>query len=389
LGVWLFKPPLLYLQNKKNMLENYLKVDRSGNYLTPHTTAGYSTRNYYSEEEYTEIQEKLNLIYSNEGKGYLVGSIYVGKGSNIPRHKIKEFFKENNLKKTSLIESSDTVIFDKQSIKTLKDWFDLKIEKIYIIPFTQELYNLLKEDVEGYIKSYGSRSSWSQNQRTQFYILLEQNFNLGNNIVIDEDTFNTFSLDKKYKQIFKNIEPQNYYPQMAYRTKNVSELWETIEYYLTNPHGNIIWDDVLLDSLNSDGLDMDDNYIDVLYSMFDSKETENIQLALEMLSNVNLEKHGLTVALLLNKYKMTFEWGNGNTGSQALKTLTLYFKNKGIEWKKDYRTFSTGLFNFYKNDEESTKIIKKFFIDSLNNYLDLDKDFNIQLSDINFTIIKK
>jgi hypothetical protein len=184
------------------MLENYLKVDRSGNYLTPHTAVGYNTRNYYSEEEYAEIQEKLNLIYSNEGKGYLVGSIYVGKGSNIPRHKIKEFFKENNLKKTSLIESSDTVVFDKQSIKTLKEWLDLEIEKIYIIPFTQELYDLLKEDVEGYIKSYGNnRSSWSQNQQTQFYLSLEKNFNLRNNIVIDEDTFNSFSSHKKYKQI--------------------------------------------------------------------------------------------------------------------------------------------------------------------------------------------
>jgi hypothetical protein len=37
----------------------------------------------------------------------------------------------------------------------------------------------------------------------------------------------------------------------------------------------------------------------------------------------------------------------------------------------------------------STKIIKKFFIDSLNNYLDLDKDFNIQLSDIDFAVIRK
>jgi hypothetical protein len=89
------------------------------------------------------------------------------------------------------------------------------------------------------------------------------------------------------------------------------------------------------------------------------------------------------------KYNNVFTWGSGNTGSQALKTLILYFKNKGIDWKADYRKFSTGLFSFYKNDEESIKIIKKFFIDSLNNYLDLDKDFNIQLSNIDFKVIRK
>ena len=370
------------------MLENYLRMDLNGSYLTPYISNGYGNKNYYSESEYEEIHKKVDSIYLNDGKGYLVGSIYVGKGSNIPRHKIKEFFKENNLKKTSLIESSDTVVFDKQAIKSLKDWFNMNIEDVYIVPFTQELYDLLKEEIKSYEKSY-SNQSWLKNKVKEFYTSLEKNFNLGNKVVIDSDINNNNNLNKNLKLLFKNIKPQKSYTQYSYRTKNISELWETVQYYLTNPHGNIIWDDVLLDSLNSDGLDMDDNYIDVLYNMFDSKEPENIQLALEMLSNVNLEKYGLTVALLLNKYKMTFEWGNGNTGGQALKTLSLYFKNKGIEWKKDYRTFSTGLFNFYKNDEESTKIIKKFFIDSLNNYLDLDKDFNIQLSNIDFAVIRK
>ncbi len=367
------------------MLENYLRMDRNGSYLTPYIYS-YNTQNYYPESEYEEIHQKIDSIYLNEGKGYLVGSIYVGKGSNIPRHKIKEFFKENNLKKTSLIESSDTVVFDKQAIKSLKDWFDLRMEEVYIVPFTQELYDLLKEEIKGYEKSH-SGQSWSKNHVMEFYRFLDRHFKLGSTVLIDKESYN--NLNRGLKSLLKDIKPQNYYTQYSYRTKNINDLWETTQYYLTNPHGNIIWDDVLLDSLNSDGLDMDNNYIDVLYSMFDSKEPENIQLALEMLSNVNLEKYGLTVALLLNKYKMMFEWGNGNTGGQALKTLSLYFKNKGIEWKKDYRTFSTGLLNFYKNDEESTKIIKKFFIDSLNDYLNLDKDFNIQLSDINFTVIKK
>ena len=386
LGVWLFKPPLLYLQNKKKKIEkNYFILSKHQYYEKANS---YYSKQYFKPEELGKIQKDLNLIYSNEGKGNMVGPIYVGKGSNIPRHKIKEFFKEKNIKKTSLIETSSTVVFDKQVIKQLVDYYKGEEVKTAVIPYTQQIFDYIKNDYSLALKQItNSSNKWAVNNLKGKLEEMTKLFESKVNILIKEGDYNDYPLD--FKKVIGDITFTKTIAVNNYRTKNISELWETIEYYLTKPHGNIIWDDVLLDSLNSDGLDMDDNYIDVLYSMFDSKETENIQLALEMLSNVNLEKHGLTVALLLNKYKMTFEWGNGNTGSQALKTLTLYFKNKGIEWKKDYRTFSTGLFNFYKNDEESTKIIKKFFIDSLNNYLDLDKDFNIQLSDINFTIIKK
>jgi hypothetical protein len=92
-----------------------------------------------------------------------------------------------------------------------------------------------------------------------------------------------------------------------------------------NPHGNIIWDDNILETLNSDGIDLDDDYVSTLDSMFSSREPDNIRLAIEMMSNVNLNKYGLTIALLLNKHSSNMNWGNGNTGSQAYKTLDRYF----------------------------------------------------------------
>ena len=95
---------------------------------------------------------------------------------------------------------------------------------------------------------------------------------------------------------------------------------------------------------------------------------DNIKLAIEMLSNVNLEKHGLTIALLLNRWKDRMSWGQGNTYSQAFKTLDRYFRNKGIDWKKDFRSLGADLYNNYKK-EEDREIISRFVIDNLNKYL--------------------
>ena len=61
-------------------------------------------------------------------------------------------------------------------------------------------------------------------------------------------------------------------------------------------------------------------------------------------------------------------WGNGNTNNQAYKTLDRYFGNKGINWKMDFRTFTTGLFNNY-SDEKSREIISNFLLSNINIFL--------------------
>jgi hypothetical protein len=347
----------------------------------------YNLKQYYDINDLNEIQRNLNLIHSNKGDGPMIGPVYVGKGSNIPRHKIKEFFREKNLKKTSIIEKSNTVVFDKQIIKQLIDKYKGTEEKIAIIPFTQRIFDHIKNYHSTVLKTIPKGNNWSITNHNDKLNEMTKFFNNDVNILIREENYNNYDLD--FRKIVGDITFTKKIAINNYRTKNLTEVWDIIESYLTNPHNNIIWDDTLLESLNSDGLDMDDDYINILYSMFESNEQDNIKLALEMLLNVNLEKHSLTVVLLLNKYKSIFDLRSGNTGSQALKTLNLYFKNKGINWREDYRTFSSGLFNFYKNDEKSIKIIKKFFIDNLNSYLKRNEAFYIQLSDIDFSVINK
>jgi hypothetical protein len=315
---------------------------------------GSNSKSFYDKETLNDYKSKIKAILNNSGNGELGKVLYVGKGSNVPRHKVKIFVEENKIRKTSIIEHSDTVFFDKNIINDVYKWLKCKEVKVAIVPFTQELLNSI-----GMINNMAGQANY-----LKFYT---ESFNNKSNLVIYYDEYNNYPLD--FKQALGNLDWKDLYEQDAYRTKNIQDTFNTLLYYFKNPHGNIIWDDTILEKFNSDGIDLDDDYISTLDSMFSSGEPDNVRLAIEMMSNVNLEKSGLTIALLLNKHKNAMNWGNGNTGSQAYKTLDRYFKNKGINWKYDFRVFSAGLYKNYSHNEEAKKTIEYFVLGNINDYL--------------------
>jgi hypothetical protein len=308
---------------------------------------------FHTEGELHQYKNQIRDILNNDGNGKLGKVLYVGKGSNAPRHKIKMLVEENKIKKTSIIENSDTVIFDKKIIEDIAKWFNTcSMVKIAIVPFTQEIYT------SAYTASNGNGNyidRWKEYLKKPF------------SMVIYEEDYVTFP--KEFKQILGGIDWVECYEQNNYRTKNIQDVFDTIQFYFENPHGNIIWDSNILETLNSDGIDLDEEYVSTLNNMFASNDSDNIRLAIEMMSNVNLNKWGLTIALLLNKWKHNMNWGMGNTGSQAYKTLDRYFMNKGIDWKRDYRSFSAGLYKNYSHDENAKRVIEDFVLQNINRYL--------------------
>jgi hypothetical protein len=339
----------------ENCIEPKYSNGRNGNgyFYTNYYFGGNKT--FFTKSELEGHKGKINAVLNNSGNGEIGKVLYVGKGSNIPRHKVKVFVEENKIKKTSIIENSDTVFFDKNVINDVYKWFGrCKEVKVAIIPFTKELLDVI----------FKINNSISQTQYVQQYI---KAFDKKASLVIYYNEYNSYP--QEFKQALGNLDWKDLHEQDTYRTKNIEDIFNTLEYYFKNPHGNIIWDDTILETLNSDGIDLDEDYISTLDSMFASREPDNIRLAIEMMSNVNLNKFGLTIALLLNKYKEAMNWGNGNTGSQAYKTLDRYFKNKGINWKYDFRTFSAGLYKNYSHDEEAKKTIEHFVLGNINNFL--------------------
>lgn len=363
--------------------ENCIEVKIStsyhqNNYFYSNHYQDINSNTFYTRNELKNIQKQIKNILDNKGDNKMGETLYMGKGSSVPRHKMKIFIEENKIKKTSIIEKSDTVIFDKKIIKDIYNWFDVKEEvKIAIIPFTAEICD--------YITKYNSRTLVSLNYGSTTYIERFRNaFKQKKNLIFRYDQYENFPLE--LRKIMGNIEWKEYFEQNGYRVKNLQDIWDIIQNYSKNPHGNIIWDDHILETINSEGIDLNEEYIDTLDSMFASKQSDNIRLAVEMLSNVNLEKFGLTVALLLNRWKHVMSWGNGNTNNQAYKTLDRYFKNKGINWKDDYRLFSAGLYKNYSDNEEAKKIIVGFLLGNINTYLSELKNKDngiIQIKDIN------
>jgi hypothetical protein len=338
-------------------IENCITPRYSNNHPRPsyfYSGWGSKDKSFYDKETLEDYKSKINAILNNSGNGELGKVLYVGKGSNVPRHKVKIFVEENKIRKTSIIEHSDTVFFDKNIINDVYKWLKCKEVKVAIVPFTQELLNSIRM-----INNVAGQANY-----LKFYT---DSFNKKSNLVIYYDEYNNYPLD--FKQALGNLDWKDLYEQDAYRTKNIQDIFNTLLYYFKNPHGNIIWDDTILEKFNSDGIDLDDDYISTLDSMFSSGEPDNVRLAIEMMSNVNLEKSGLTIALLLNKHKNAMNWGNGNTGSQAYKTLDRYFKNKGINWKYDFRVFSAGLYKNYSHNEEAKKTIEYFVLGNINDYL--------------------
>ena len=320
-----------------------------------------NNKSFYTKDELEKHKANIKTIFNNEGNGKIGKTIYVGKGSNAPRHKIKMLVEENKIKKTTIIENSDTVIFDKKIINDVYKWFDnCKEVKIVNVPFTKDLLDT--------INKYNSGRPNYAKQYEEFFV---KKYSL----LISHSDYIDYPSD--FKQVLGNLAWEEYHEQHTYRTKNIQDVFDTLQCYFKNPHNNIIWDDEILETLNSEGIDLDEDYVNTLDSMFASREPDNIRLAVEMMSNVNLNKYGLTIALLLNKYSQAMSWGNGNTGSQAYKTLDRYFLNKGIDWKRDYRSFSAGLYKNYANDKGAKEIIEQFVLQNINRYL-TENGFGVQ-----------
>ena len=73
----------------------------------------------FTEQERTDYLAFLNSIINQPKNVDLPGKTYTGKLSNVPRHKLKEYFETTNGKKTSRVEQCDNIIVNKSYITEL------------------------------------------------------------------------------------------------------------------------------------------------------------------------------------------------------------------------------------------------------------------------------
>ena len=339
---------------------NYDKTEHQKSFLYHNYSHSNEGDIYFTEKESKEYEKLINSLLNQKVNTTLTGKIYLGKLSSLPRHKIKDYFKENKVSKTSRLDQSDTIILNKEHLiqfnimfKSDTSWYRLKPCKVYKFDSKQD-----KTYIESNSKSYHNP---------------ELNFNNPFIILIKEENKN--KVTPKLVNFLQGKESEELLYKSLYREKNMVEVHNYLEYILKNPNVKIIFDENIMDPLNQDGFELDEEYLTTLNGMFESKSQDNINLALEMLSNVNIEKNSLTIALFLNKHKSKFSWGTGLsiTKNNSFKSTLKYFKSKNINFESDWRSFSANLYKLHKDNPKNLEIINEFIQQNINQYL---KEFN-------------
>jgi hypothetical protein len=342
---------------KTNTFEPYIPstYDKDKQSILYHNSHTPTDVLFLSENEYKSYNKLITNLLNKHVNTTLGKKVYLGKLSNLPRHKVKEFFIENKVNKTSRVDQSNTIVINKSHLVEFNKMFSsgtsfhlLKPTKIYTFESSQD-NDFIIRNAKTYTNNY------------QKDILCTILINDNNKSKLTPKLVNFLNDKENYDGYYKNL----------YREKNIAELYFYLEYLLKNPNVNVIFDEDLMAPLNQEGFELDEEYLTTLDGMFESKSQDNINLALEMLSNVNIEKYSLTIALFLNKHKDKFAWGSGLsiTQNNSFKSTLKYFKSKNINFESDWRSFSTNLYKLHKDNPENITIITDFVQQNINQYL--------------------
>jgi hypothetical protein len=343
---------------KASLFKPYIPVKYDSNPNLFLSCNVYNEENiFFTPQESKNYENLVNSLLNQKVDTLLTGKVYLGKLSSLPRHKIKDYFKENKITKTSRLDQSDTIILNKEYLIEFNQIFNSNSSWVQLKPCKS--YTFTTEQDKDYLRSISK--TWRSNF-DQFHPFI---------ILIEEDDKPT----SKLINFLQNKKPEDLLYKTLYRGKNLVEVHNYLEYILKNPNVKVVFDEDIMNPLNEEGFELDEEYLTTLDGMFESKLQDNINLALEMLSNVNIEKNSLTIALFLNKHRSKFSWGSGlsiNTNNSFKSTLK-YFKSKNINFDHDWRSFSVNLYKLHKNNPKNLEIINDFIQQNINQYL---KEFN-------------
>ena len=338
----------------------------------------WSWHKYFIEEdEANRIHTLIDLIKSQPKVIPTKGdTVYASKASEIPRFKLKEFIKDNNLKKTSRLGMASIVIVN-------KGYFNELIGKL-----KREEYNFVKEDFMNEIMKKNKSN------------LGEHVYNIYGN-AIDKNKVGYVRTDTSYLKDLINKHPSllNDYTNNTHVLKGISidlyrenrllELLNTIidnETLIQSGKMKFVFDEELFVEMNKEGIELDDDYLQTLRDMLFSSDKSNVKLGFEMMSNLVIDQPTLlSMSFLLNELYHTtnFRPSYYASSNSNLKSLLKIFKTKGIRWESDWKTFGTGLRLNFKDGKEG-EIVKKFLLDNINREFKLTNSAAESLVDIVF-----
>lgn len=352
------------------MLYNYAYLSVYRNSLHNPRGSGKSKSLVLTDQEREDYIKQLKTILSQPKNLNFGKAVHTGNLSSIPRVKFKEYITVNKIKRTSRQEQCDSMVIDKTFLTTALRFFE-KLTKSNIIRNIQD-----KEIYDGFI------NYWKQTR----HINSNAQYTQQNTLIKLPDNINDIS-NKNLKYLIQNSYVEQKYFDSLYREKNIENVIMLLDFLKKRPNISIIFDEHLLETLNADGLDLDNEYVDILENMFKSGQNDNVKLAIEMLSNINLnEKNALTMALILNKYQDIFTHGSGVILSSisSFKTIDKYYKSRGIVWKTNWTKLAAELYSNYQHNPETKQIVEQFIMSNINELILNEYKLHINSFDLAF-----
>jgi len=337
-----------------------------------------SNHYFINENDSKEIQDILKLILKSPQYTPSKGeNVYASKASEIPRFKLKEFVKEKGLNKTSRYAYSDYIIVNKGYFMELLKEFKFGEYTFIKKDFVDENINKWKKD------------------RNVVHEVLKENSNRDLMAMIDDYTVRDIHKSlAKYPVEIARYEDNTYKVKGTFislyrneRLKNLLTIIHELKNDIKSGKVKIVFDEDLFVELNKEGIELDDEYLQTLRDMLFSKDTANIKLGFEMMSNLVLNQHTiLSISFLLNEliHTTSFRPSYYTNSNSNLKSLFKLLRTKGIYWERDWKTFGTGLRNNFKTGKEGD-IVKKFLLDNINREFKISNSAAESLVDIVFT----
>lgn len=302
-------------------------------------------------------------------------TIYASKVSEIPRFKLKEFIKENKLKKTSRKTKAKHIIINKGYFEALLNDENLKISD-YI--FLND--NFINKEIYDKI-GIQEKNKYNEAEDKDMVAFLRAD-------ILEQ----TLTLLEKYKAKFSIQNNTSIISGILLDLYRQTKYLELLNILIDNKNEilsgevNIIFDELLFEELNKDGIELDDEYLTILKDMLFSKDDNNVKLGFEMMSNLVINQPTLlSIAFLLNElYNNHYFRPSKYTQSNSnLRSLLKLYKTKKIRWESNWKVFGTGLRLNFKDGKEG-EIVKKFLLDNINREFKLSNQASESLVDIVF-----
>ena len=303
----------------------------------------FAQKNKYRFKSYFQSLADFTAELIKDKSQKPVGNVYVATTCKIPRDKIKSYFAENNLTKTTRTYLADTVLVDLESID--------RIFKAQDTTNWVKGYMISSEDVLKHPELF--KNGHGVNQWTNGYVKTHEAVLKG----VHDVFVRSWRDDLSYVlEVFPEAEEAVI---LSYPTGDLLKTLELMKFLKANPSVKVVFDTALNEDMTSEGIEMDDDIEKQVIQMLKSRDISDTKLAIEICSNFDLEKSLYRIANMFNAYKSRFVGKQSMLTKTSYKQIDAYIRSKGINWMGDRDKFLSDMYTLYKGDEKLEPLIKE------------------------------